>query len=45
MEIKKGKSNNVENEQGFDGGTLTKEELIMLDSLMYYDDFAHNKKG
>ncbi len=45
MEIKKSKSNNAENEQGFDGGTLTKEELIMLDSLMYYDDFAHNENG
>ena len=45
MEIKRSKNENAENEQGYGGGTLSQEKLIMLDSLLYYDDFAHNENG
>ena len=45
MEIKKNKNENGENEQGYGDGTLTQEELIMMDSLLYYKEFSHDAKG
>ena len=45
MDIKKSENENGENEQGYGDGTLTQEELIMMDSLLYYKEFSHDAKG
>lgn len=34
------KENETKAEEGYGGGTLTEEELLMLDSLLYYGEFT-----
>lgn len=46
MKLNNEKTNeNGEEKETYANGTLTKEELIMLDSLLYYEEFAHNENS